>query len=80
MRRPTERGASGREWGQPDRIAEGTDDDEIIPLAPRLGNCINCGQYIRLVGGATTCPTCSAWRRWYSAHRIASRYLREVPR
>lgn len=53
-----------------------------IPLKPRqmpaLGSCINCGQHIRLVGGATQCPTCSAWRRWFIAHRIASRYLREA--
>lgn len=47
---------------------------------PELGNCANCGQRIRLVGGVTTCPTCAAWRRWYIAHRIASRYLREVTR
>ncbi|MBX3704613.1 MAG: hypothetical protein KF822_12630 [Steroidobacteraceae bacterium] len=45
-----------------------------------LGNCANCGQHIRLTGGATTCPTCTAWRRWYVAHRIASRLLREAMR
>lgn len=44
----------------------------------RLGTCANCG--IRLVSGATTCPTCTAWRRWYVAHRIASRLLREAMR
>ena len=51
----------------------------VVPFL-RLGNCANCGIRIRLVGGATTCPTCSAWRRWYIAHRLASRYLREVAR
>lgn len=55
-----------------------------VPLQSRqipvLGNCISCGTRIKLVGGATQCPTCSAWRRWYIAHRIASRYLRGVPR
>lgn len=50
----------------------------IIPLAPNVGNCILCGQHIKLVGGATTCPTCAAWRRWYSARRIAARALREA--
>ncbi len=60
MRRPTERGASGREWGQPDRIAGGTDDNKIIRLHRDWGNCASCGQRIRLVGGATTCPTCWA--------------------
>ena len=50
----------------------------IISPAQNLGNCISCGSRIALVGGATACPTCSAWRRWYSAARIASGYLREV--
>ena len=76
--RPARGGESGREWGQPDRIAESRDDDEIIRAAQKLGNCASCGQRIRLVGGATTCPTCAAWRRWFIAHRIASRYLREA--
>lgn len=52
----------------------------IFAIASRIGNCIACGQHIRLTAGVTTCPTCAAWRRWYSAHRIASRYLREIPR
>lgn len=55
-----------------------------IPLKPRqmpaLGNCINCGQHIRLTGGATTCATCRAWHRWYRAWRLSSRYLREATR
>lgn len=51
----------------------------IIPLRPLqmpvLGSCASCGQRIKLVGGATQGQTCSAWRRWYIAHRIASRHL-----
>ena len=47
---------------------------------PGLGNCIRCEQHSRLLGGATTCPTCAAWRRWHIAHRIAGRYLREATR
>jgi len=73
----SERGAAGRE-GCPDRTAR--NDQLAGPIIPPLGNCINCGQHIRLTAGVTTCPTCAAWRRWYSAHRIASRYLREVAR
>lgn len=49
-------------------------------IIPFLGACINCHTRIELVGGATSCPTCSAWRRWYSAARIASGYLREGSR
>lgn len=45
-----------------------------------VGACVSCGQCIRLIGGATTCSTCSAWRRWYSAHRLASAALREATR
>lgn len=62
-------------------IAEhgGAGKQAVSPFLP-LGACASCGQHIRLIGGATTCPTCSAWRRWYSAHRLASRYLREVAR
>lgn len=56
------------------------DDTAIIGAAQYLGNCISCGSRIALVGGATTCPTCSAWRRWYSAHRIAAGFMREVSR
>lgn len=56
------------------------DHDDIIPPALPLGNCISCGQRIRLDGGATTCRTCAAWRRWAAAHRIASAALREAMR
>lgn len=80
---PARRGASGREWGQPDRIAEDTQRNaSIAPPAdarklPPLGQCISCGQHIR-VTVASTCGTCQAWRRWFSAHRLASQALREV--
>ena len=47
---------------------------------PPIGTCINCGQHIRLTGGATTCGTCRAWHRWYRAWRLSSRYLREATR
>lgn len=87
MRRPTEEGA-GRPLGGDRESAE--DVQRLVILAdertarkqavPPIGNCINCGQHIRLTGGATTCPTCTAWRRWYVAHRIASRLLREAMR
>lgn len=70
-------GAAGQTRDDADILAE---RDAGSKQAPDLGNCIHCGQHIRLVGGATTCPTCAAWRRWYVAHRIASGYLREVGR
>lgn len=77
--RPTERGAAGR--GQPDRTAEEEQRADILPPALELGNCATCGAHIRLTrGGAPTCPTCSAWRRWYLAHLAASRALQEIPR
>lgn len=55
------------------------------PLRPAkpgqtFGTCIACGQHIRVDTGATRCQQCAAWRRWFIAHRIASRYLREVKR
>ncbi|MCO5106649.1 MAG: hypothetical protein M9907_06175 [Burkholderiaceae bacterium] len=85
--RPTE-GVAGRSAVGADResaediqrteiLAERDDDRKQLP---DLGNCAGCGARIRLIGRATICPTCSAWRRWYIAHRIASRYLREVAR
>jgi len=76
--RPTERGAGGERHTR--RAAEEEQTAAIIRLAPRIGNCINCGQHIRLTGGATTCPTCRAWQRWYSAFRVASAALREAQR
>ncbi len=76
--RPTERGAGGEV-----ALAGAAEDRErkaIIPPMPDLGNCANCGAHVRLIGGTTTCPTCAAWHRWYSAHRIASQALRGVTR
>lgn len=46
---------------------------------PPVGRCISCGQHIRMTI-PSTCATCRAWHRWYSARRIASRYLREAMR
>lgn len=85
---PTEEGASGREWGQPDRIAESRDDRDILDdhaddrkQLPDLGRCVNCGCTIKLAGPATPlCATCRAWHRWYRASRLASRHLREAHR
>lgn len=62
-------GAAGRL--PPDRAAEEEQRAEILPREINLGNCLACGGRLRLVVGATSCPTCSAWRRWASAHRIA---------
>ena len=60
-----------------DRTSAGLtqDDSAIIRLAQKIGNCINCGQRIRLIGGITTCAT---WMRWFSSFRIASQALREA--
>lgn len=56
-------------------------DDDGKQAFPPLGRCVNCKQTITLTGPATPlCTTCRAWRRWYVAHRIASRYLREATR
>lgn len=48
-----------------------TQQDKVITPLFNVGNCPVCGTRIRLVGGATSCGPCGAWRRWYSAHRIA---------
>lgn len=64
-------GAAGRL--PPDRAAEEERRADILPPALELGNCVACRGRLQLVGGATSCPTCSAWRRWASAHRIACR-------
>lgn len=61
--------AAGRE-GSPDEAAEEEQRAEILPREINLGNCLACGGRLRLVVGATSCPTCSAWRRWAEAHRI----------
>lgn len=68
MRR-AEGGATGRL--PPDQAAGEEQRPEILPPLPELGNCASCGGRLRLVAGSTTCPTCGAWRRWASAHRIA---------
>lgn len=65
----------------PEANREAAQEDQcngILALQGWLGNCANCGAHVRLIGGATTCPTCAAWRRWYSAHRVAAQALREV--
>lgn len=77
--RSNEGDAAGRE-GCPDRTARDEQRAAILKIAEKIGNFINCGARIRLVAGVTTCPTCSAWRRWYIAHRIASQALREAIR
>ena len=63
-----------------DRDPHTTDNEAIVPPLQRLGNCLNCGQHIKLTGAFTTCGQCAAWRRWHSAHRLASQALREVRR
>ncbi len=75
-----DRGTAGEGQRAPMIADRGDAGKQAVTPFLRLGNCANCGQRIRLVGGVTTCPTCAAWRRWYIAHRIASRYLREATR
>lgn len=74
------RGAARPLGGDRGTAEHAKDDTAIIAAAQYLGNCINCGSRIELVGGATSCPTCSAWKRWYSAQRIACGYMREASR
>lgn len=45
---------------------------DIFTLQRVLGKCPVCGTKLRLVGGITSCPVCSAWRRWGQAQRIAA--------
>lgn len=52
----------------------------IFSFPPVMGNCASRGIQIDLRGCAPNCRTCSAWHRWYSAHRLASRYLKETAR
>lgn len=73
-------GAAGNPQGANSSTDILADRDAGRKQLPNLGNCASCGSHIRLVGGATTCPTCSAWYRWYSSFRLASKFLREVPR
>lgn len=78
---PARKGASGREWG-PDRIAKDSSSailtEHDAERKQDFGTCIGCG--IRIAPSSTTlrCATCAAWRRWFSAHRIASAALREA--
>lgn len=83
--RPSEgaadRGAPAGTAGQHISTASLAEPAEVGKQAmPPIGACINCGQHIRLTGGATTCGTCRAWHRWYRAWRLSSRYLREAQR
>ena len=73
MREVRARGAGDRR--QPTPSAGESNDTDILPP---LGCCINCRIRIDVTAGTLRCPTCAAWRRWYSAHRIASQALREV--
>lgn len=80
------------ETGAADRVAPAgtaghtTDDAPSIAepaeqrKQPNFGACIGCGIRIAPSSGTLRCPTCAAWRRWFSAHRIASRALREASR
>lgn len=52
--------------------------DAERPRKQDFGACIGCGIRIAPSSGTLRCPTCAAWRRWFSAHRIASRALREA--
>ena len=64
-----------------DRVTAGAiDSPTIFAPAQPLGNCIGCGIRIDVRAGTLRCPTCAAWRRWYSAHRLASQALQEVRR
>lgn len=42
------------------------------------GACIGCGARITPSTATLRCPTCAAWARWFSAHRVASAALREA--
>lgn len=78
MRRPSE-GAGRSAVGADRESAEDRQRTAIIPPHRGWGNCVSCGAPIRPANDAT-CPTCAAWHRWYSAFRVASRYLREATR
>lgn len=56
------------------------DRNQSTDIIPHPGTCANCRERIRLLGGLTNCPLCAAWRRWFSAQRIAAGYLREASR
>ena len=57
--------------------AQHSNQDAILQPA---GRCINCQMRIEPRAGALRCSTCAAWRRWWSAHRIASQALQEATR
>ena len=76
--RPDE--GAGRPLGGDRESAETDDSTEIFAPQLRLGNCVGCAVRIDPRGGTLRCPTCAAWRRWYSAHRVASQALREIAR
>lgn len=72
-----------RDWGAGDRrqpTPSAIDDSspDILTTSMRLGNCASCGIRIDVTAGSLRCPTCAAWRRWFSAHRLASQELREA--
>lgn len=50
----------------------------IFTLPAKLRNCYGCGAQMPSRPGASHCPTCAAWRRWYAAHRAASQAPREA--
>jgi hypothetical protein len=59
--RPGEgRAARGERAGS----AKTNNSTRILASHADLGNCLSCGQRIKLVGDVTTCPSCRAWRRW----------------
>ena len=64
-----------------DRASAGAENSTVIFASGlRLGNCAGCGIRIDVRAGTMRCATCAAWRRWYSAHRVASQALREIAR
>ena len=61
MSRPS-RWAAGRR--QPTLTAETRNSTRIVASHVGLGNCLQCGQRIKMMGDVTTCLSCRAWRRW----------------
>lgn len=75
---PASEREAGRLWGSRGTAEQSTDDADILAerdegskQAASLGRCV-CGTPIgsRITG--VHCPTCAAWRRWFSAHRVAT--------
>jgi len=50
------------------------------PILPAMTTCSNCGQHMRAMPWDDLCRTCIAWRKWFFASRLASRFLREARR